>query len=59
VCGVKLGAPEAAEVRKTVTIVFCDVTGSTEREAVEIVDRTDFLSIAGRCSSIWARSWRS
>ncbi|HEY3265018.1 MAG TPA: adenylate/guanylate cyclase domain-containing protein [Actinomycetota bacterium] len=30
VCGVKLGTPEAAEVRKTVTIVFCDVTGSTE-----------------------------
>jgi class 3 adenylate cyclase/tetratricopeptide (TPR) repeat protein len=30
VCGVKLGPPEAAEVRKTVTIVFCDVTGSTE-----------------------------
>ena len=33
VCGAKLGAgdvPEAAEVRKTVTIVFCDVTGSTE-----------------------------
>ena len=30
VCGVRLGAPEAAEVRKTVTIVFCDVTGSTE-----------------------------
>jgi class 3 adenylate cyclase/tetratricopeptide (TPR) repeat protein len=29
VCGVKLGPP-AAEVRKTVTIVFCDVTGSTE-----------------------------
>ena len=33
VCGAQLGAveaPEAAEVRKTVTIVFCDVTGSTE-----------------------------
>ena len=30
VCGVKLGVPAAAEVRKTVTIVFCDVTGSTE-----------------------------
>ena len=33
VCGATLGAadaPEAAEVRKTVTIVFCDVTGSTE-----------------------------
>ena len=33
VCGARLGAveaPEAAEVRKTVTIVFCDVTGSTE-----------------------------
>jgi class 3 adenylate cyclase/tetratricopeptide (TPR) repeat protein len=33
VCGTRLGAaepPEAAEVRKTVTVVFCDVTGSTE-----------------------------
>jgi class 3 adenylate cyclase/tetratricopeptide (TPR) repeat protein len=33
VCGARLAAaepPEAAEVRKTVTIVFCDVTGSTE-----------------------------
>ena len=32
VCGAKLGSAgaEAAEVRKTVTIVFCDVTGSTE-----------------------------
>ena len=33
VCGAPLGAveaPEAAEVRKSVTIVFCDVTGSTE-----------------------------
>jgi class 3 adenylate cyclase len=30
VCGVKLGPSQAAEVRKTVTIVFCDVTGSTE-----------------------------
>ena len=33
VCGAQLGAveaPEAAEVRKTVTILFCDVTGSTE-----------------------------
>jgi class 3 adenylate cyclase/tetratricopeptide (TPR) repeat protein len=30
VCGVKLRPSEAAEVRKTVTIVFCDVTGSTE-----------------------------
>ena len=31
VCGERLGAAEAsAEVRKIVTIVFCDVTGSTE-----------------------------
>jgi class 3 adenylate cyclase/tetratricopeptide (TPR) repeat protein len=31
VCGERLGAAvEPAEVRKTVTIVFCDVTGSTE-----------------------------
>jgi class 3 adenylate cyclase/tetratricopeptide (TPR) repeat protein len=33
VCGAQLGAAEAsevAEVRKTVTILFCDVTGSTE-----------------------------
>ena len=30
VCGVRLEAPDAAEVRKIVTIVFCDVTGSTE-----------------------------
>ena len=29
VCGARLGAPEVTEVRKTVTIVFCDVTGST------------------------------
>ena len=30
VCGTPISAPETAEVRKTVTIVFCDVTGSTE-----------------------------
>jgi class 3 adenylate cyclase/tetratricopeptide (TPR) repeat protein len=33
VCGVRLAAAEpheGAEVRKTVTVVFCDVTGSTE-----------------------------
>jgi class 3 adenylate cyclase len=30
VCGFRLGVPTVAEVRKTVTIVFCDVTGSTE-----------------------------
>jgi class 3 adenylate cyclase/tetratricopeptide (TPR) repeat protein len=31
VCGAPLeAAPDVAEVRKTVTIVFCDVTGSTE-----------------------------
>lgn len=29
-CGAKLDAPTATrEVRKTVTVVFCDVTGST------------------------------
>ena len=29
-CGTKLAAPvPAREVRKTVTVVFCDVTGST------------------------------
>jgi len=30
VCGARLDVSEAAEIRKTVTIVFCDVTGSTE-----------------------------
>jgi class 3 adenylate cyclase len=30
VCGTRLDGAEAAEVRKTVTILFCDVTGSTE-----------------------------
>jgi class 3 adenylate cyclase/tetratricopeptide (TPR) repeat protein len=30
VCGTGLAAAETAEVRKTVSIVFCDVTGSTE-----------------------------
>ena len=30
VCGARLGSPEAPEVRKTITIVFCDVVGSTE-----------------------------
>ena len=30
VCGTRLDVAEAAEVRKTVTILFCDVTGSTE-----------------------------
>lgn len=29
-CGARLITSEAAEVRKTVTILFCDVTGSTE-----------------------------
>jgi class 3 adenylate cyclase/tetratricopeptide (TPR) repeat protein len=29
-CGARLAAAETAEVRKTVTILFCDVTGSTE-----------------------------
>jgi predicted ATPase/class 3 adenylate cyclase len=29
-CGARLITAEAAEVRKTVTILFCDVTGSTE-----------------------------
>ncbi|MGA9162057.1 MAG: adenylate/guanylate cyclase domain-containing protein [Actinomycetota bacterium] len=29
-CGARLDVSEAAEVRKTITIVFCDVTGSTE-----------------------------
>ncbi len=30
VCGARFEAAETAEVRKTVTILFCDVTGSTE-----------------------------
>ena len=30
VCGTRLAASETAEIRKTITIVFCDVTGSTE-----------------------------
>jgi class 3 adenylate cyclase/tetratricopeptide (TPR) repeat protein len=30
VCGTRLEAAETADVRKTVSIVFCDVTGSTE-----------------------------
>jgi class 3 adenylate cyclase/tetratricopeptide (TPR) repeat protein len=30
VCGTRLTTVEVAEVRKTVTILFCDVTGSTE-----------------------------
>jgi class 3 adenylate cyclase/tetratricopeptide (TPR) repeat protein len=29
-CGSELGPPSGEEVRKTVTVVFCDVTGSTE-----------------------------
>jgi class 3 adenylate cyclase/tetratricopeptide (TPR) repeat protein len=30
VCGARLTASEITEIRKTVTVVFCDVTGSTE-----------------------------
>ena len=49
VCGAKLDAadaPEAAEVRKIVTIVFCDVTGSTELG--EQLDPESMRKVMGR-----------
>jgi len=49
VCGARLGAaeaPEAAEVRKTVTILFCDVTGSTELG--ERLDPESMRKVMGR-----------
>ncbi len=45
-CGARLVAPEAAEVRKTVTIVFCDVTGSTELG--EHLDPESLRKVMGR-----------
>jgi len=46
VCGTRLAAPETAEVRKTVTIVFCDVTGSTELG--ERLDPESLRKVMGR-----------
>ena len=49
VCGAKLeaaDAPESAEVRKIVTIVFCDVTGSTELG--EQLDPESMRKVMGR-----------
>jgi class 3 adenylate cyclase/tetratricopeptide (TPR) repeat protein len=48
-CGTPLAAPEAAEtaeIRKTVTIVFCDVTGSTELG--ERLDPESMRKVMGR-----------
>ena len=45
-CGAHLLSPEAAEVRKTVTIVFCDVTGSTELG--EHLDPESLRKVMGR-----------
>jgi class 3 adenylate cyclase len=46
VCGTRLAAPPAAEIRKTVTIVFCDVTGSTELG--ERLDPESMRKVMGR-----------
>jgi class 3 adenylate cyclase/tetratricopeptide (TPR) repeat protein len=46
VCGTRLSAPETAEIRKTVTIVFCDVTGSTELG--ERLDPESMRKVMGR-----------
>jgi class 3 adenylate cyclase len=46
VCGTRLAAPETAEIRKTVTIVFCDVTGSTELG--ERLDPESMRKVMGR-----------
>ena len=45
-CGAHLVAAEAAEVRKTVTIVFCDVIGSTELG--EHLDPESLRKVMGR-----------
>ena len=46
VCGTRLSAADAAETRKTVTIVFCDVTGSTELG--ERLDPESMRKVMGR-----------
>ena len=46
VCGTRLDVAEAAEVRKTVTILFCDVTGSTELG--EQLDPESMRKVMGR-----------
>jgi class 3 adenylate cyclase/tetratricopeptide (TPR) repeat protein len=45
-CGARLAAADAAEVRKTITILFCDVTGSTELG--ERLDPESMRKVMGR-----------
>jgi predicted nucleic acid-binding Zn ribbon protein len=49
-CGAELGAASGREVRKTVTVIFADVTGSTAlvEEAIRLYDQKGHVVAAER-----------
>ena len=63
-CGTRLEGASSREVRKTVTVLFADVTGSTalgERLDPESFRRVmaRYFDVARACSSGTAARWRS